>query len=240
MRDLPVLPAMAIIGEPTLMQPMIGHKGKRAYRITVTGNAGHSAYAPEAVNAVAFAAELITEIYAIQRSIQEQGPFDEDYRVPYTTLHVGTIHGGTALNIVPELCTFDVEIRHLAQHDPEDITDRIKNFSDHSLLPRMQRLDSQTSIEFDELQNYPGLYTAPSERVVRYLQQWLDEAATPSKVSFGTEAGLFSSMLDIPSVVCGPGSIQQAHKANEYVSLEQLHQCDAMLSRMIDSLRTPS
>lgn len=234
MEGLAVRPAMAIIGEPTSMKVMIGHKGKRSTRVTVTGQSGHSAYPTEAVNAVEYAAELVSEIRRIHGEFKVNGPFDMDYRVPHTTLHVGVFKGGTALNIVPNQCQFDFEIRHLPQDDPETILSKIRQYAEQELLPHMQAVTGKASIHFETLSGYPGLYTPPDDTLVQLVRGLLSGDQGVSKISFGTEGGLFSERLGIPAVVCGPGSIQQAHKADEYVSLEQLAACDVMMGRLVE------
>ncbi|HPY40839.1 MAG TPA: acetylornithine deacetylase [Thiolinea sp.] len=229
MQGLSVRPAMAIIGEPTSMRLMIAHKGKRAIRVKITGQSAHSAYPTEGVNAVEYAAELVCEIRRIHAQFQQHGPFDNDYRVPHTTLHVGVFNGGTVLNIVPNACQFDFEIRHLPEDNPDQIIQRIQNYAEQVLLPPMRKVTEQAKIEFEVLSAYPGLYTAPDAQVVQFVRGLLAPNVEVSKISFGTEGGLFNEQLGIPAVVCGPGSILQAHKADEYVSVEQLAACDAML-----------
>jgi len=236
MEGLPVRPSMAIIGEPTSMQLMVGHKGKQAVRVTVTGLSGHSAYPAEAVNAVEYAAELVVEIRRIHNKFRQYGPFDDDFRIPHTTLHVGVLNGGTALNIVPNHCQFDFEIRHLPQDDPQPIIKQLKDYAEKTLLPQMNTVSNDAAIQFEPLAGYPGLYTAADQEVIQFVQQLLNSNGDTSKISFGTEGGLFSERLGIPAVVCGPGSIIQAHKADEYVSLEQLTMCDSMMSRLAQVL----
>lgn len=236
MQDLPHLPAMAIIGEPTSMTPMIGHKGKRAFRVQVAGHSCHSAYPVEGVNAIEYAAELITWLRREQRRIRDNGPFDADYRVPYSTIHVGVIEGGNALNIVPQNCSFDFEIRHLPQDDPDPLLARLQIFIDDELLVQMRADGHPAEISLTPLSAYPGLLTPPDTEVVQFVAELLQGNAPPSKVSFGTEAGVFQQRLGIPAVVCGPGSILQAHKPDEYVSEEQLDRCDQLMRRLAQRL----
>ena len=231
----PVVPAMAIIGEPTSMGVVIGHKGKRAYQVEVNGLNAHSAYTTEGVNAVIYAARLIEHLHQVQQSLIDSGCRDDDYRVPYTTLHVGTIAGGTAANIVPEHCRFDMEIRHLPDENPDDIMAGIQAFATRELLHEMRRVTPEANITFREKTRYPGLFTPPDADVVNFVKGLLG-ADTTDKVSFGTEGGLFSQQLQIPAVVCGPGSILQAHKADEYVAIDQLTRCERMLDKLRVSL----
>lgn len=238
LQGLDTRPALAIIGEPTNMQPVIGHKGKLAFRVSVVGKAGHSAYTTEAVNAVEYAARLITMINDIHRSKSSNGPFDQGYQVPHTTLHTGTIKGGTALNIVPSECEFLFEIRNVPTDDPTEIMATIKQNA-KDLADEMCRIDPSCSITFNEIINYPGLNTDPDAMVTRFVEGLLDQQHKPGHVSFGTEAGLFSQRLNVPSVVCGPGSILQAHKPDEYLLAEQLTQCDQFMHRLANRCLSP-
>ena len=236
MKNMPVVPSMAIIGEPTNMEIVVAHKGKRAIRVNVRGASAHSAYPTEGVNAVEVAAQLIAHICAAQRKIEKNGPFDSEFRVPYTTLHVGTIRGGTALNIVPNECSFDFEIRHLPEHEIDLLISDIEKFAIDNLEPKMHLKNPDAGIDFTELFGYPALFTAPNAPIVGFVRSLLDGNRGVEKISFGSEAGLFSRQIGIPAVVCGPGSILQAHRPDEYVSLEQLKVCDSMLGKLIESL----
>ena len=235
MEHQPVKPHCCIIGEPTSMEVVIGHKGKCSSRVRVRGHACHSGQAPFGVNAVDYAAELIVYIRQLAREKAKNGPFDKDYEVPYTTLHTGTVNGGTALNIVPNLCQFDFEIRHLYEEDPQYLLDKIKSYARDNLQVEMNSISAETGIDFETLATYPGLLTDPSSEFVFYIKQLLDNDAH-SKVIFGTEGGLFQQRLGIPTLVCGPGSIDQAHKPNEYLGLEQLKKGGQFLDSLITSL----
>lgn len=240
MKNMPVVPSMAIIGEPTNMEIVVAHKGKRAIRVNVRGASAHSAYPTEGVNAVEVAAQLVAHICEVQRKIEKNGPFDSGFRVPYTTLHVGTIRGGTALNIVPNKCSFDFEIRHLPEHEIDLLISDIEKFAIDNLEAKMHLRNPDAGIDFIELFGYPALFTAPNAPVVTFVRSLLDGEGEVEKIGFGSEAGLFSRQIGIPAVVCGPGSILQAHRPDEYVSLEQLNVCDSMLRRLIESLKEKS
>ena len=231
----PIKPSCCIIGEPTGMEVVIGHKGKLATRVKVRGHACHSGQSPLGVNAIDFASELIVYIRKLAHEKAQNGPFDKDYEVPYTTLHTGVVGGGTALNIVPNLCQFDFEIRHLYEEDPQHLLDQIKNFARDHLEKEMHLIDSDTGFDFETLATYPGLLTDPGIEFVRYVKQLLDNNAH-SKVIFGSEGGLFQKRLGIPTLVCGPGNIDQAHKANEYISLDQLQKGGNFLDCLLESL----
>jgi acetylornithine deacetylase len=231
----PIKPSCCIIGEPTSMEVVIGHKGKHASRVKVKGHACHSGQSPFGVNAVDFAAELIVYIRKLARGKAEDGPFDKDYEIPYSTLHTGVIKGGTALNIVPNFCQFDFEIRHLYEEDPQHLLDKIETYAKENLESEMQLIDPEAGFSFETLAAYPGLLTDPGIEFVAYVKKLLVND-THSKVIFGTEGGLFQKRLGIPTLVCGPGNINQAHKANEFISLKQLQKGGGFLDRLIMSL----
>ena len=231
----PIKPSCCIIGEPTGMEVVIGHKGKHATRVKVRGHACHSGQSPLGVNAIDFASELIVYIRKLAHEKAQNGPFDKDYEVPYTTLHTGVVGGGTALNIVPNLCQFDFEIRHLYEEDPQHLLDQIENFARDHLENEMHLIDSDTGFDFETLATYPGLLTDPGIEFVNYVKGLLDNNAH-SKVIFGSEGGLFQKRLGIPTLVCGPGNIDQAHKANEYISLDQLQKGGNFLDCLLESL----
>ena len=236
MEKMPVVPSMAIIGEPTNMEIVVAHKGKRGIRVNVRGASAHSAYPTEGVNAIEVAAQLIAHISEVQQDIEKNGPFDPGYRVPHTTLHVGTVRGGTALNIVPNECSFDFEIRHLPEHEIDPLIDTIQGYARDNLEPTMRLKNPDCGIDFTELFGYPALFTAPDAPVVAFVRSLLECDRAVEQISFGSEAGLFSRRIGIPAVVCGPGSILQAHRPDEYVSIEQLETCRTMLRRLVGSL----
>ena len=236
MEKMPVVPSMAIIGEPTNMEIVVAHKGKRGIRVNVRGASAHSAYPTEGVNAIEVAAQLIAHISEVQQDIEKNGPFDPGYRVPHTTLHVGTVRGGTALNIVPNECSFDFEIRHLPEHEIDPLIDTIQGYARDKLEPTMRLKNPDCGIDFTELFGYPALFTAPDAPVVAFVRSLLEYDRAVEQISFGSEAGLFSRRIGIPAVVCGPGSILQAHRPDEYVSIEQLETCRTMLRRLVGSL----
>jgi acetylornithine deacetylase len=217
------------------MEVVIGHKGKHATRVKVRGHACHSGQSPLGVNAINFASELIVYIRKLAHEKALNGPFDKDYKVPYTTLHTGVVGGGTALNIVPNLCQFDFEILHLYEENPQHLLDQIENFARDHLENEMHLIDSDTGFDFETLATYPGLLTDPGIEFVTYVKGLLDNDAH-SKVIFGSEGGLFQKRLGIPTLVCGPGNIDQAHKANEYISLEQLKKGGNFLDHLLESL----
>jgi acetylornithine deacetylase len=231
----PVKPRLCIIGEPTLMQPVVAHKGKKSVRCLVRGHESHSALAHSGVNAIEAAAEIIARIRQLARQKRDHGPFDPGFTPPYTTIQTGTVSGGTALNIVPRECRFDFEIRYLPGDDADAMIAELRRHA-ASLLPEMHRVSPAAGFEFDEYNAIPALAAAADSEVVK-LAQALTGANSLGNVSFGTEGGLYQQ-AGIPTVICGPGSIEQAHRPNEFIALEQVRQCETFLHRLIGRLGT--
>jgi acetylornithine deacetylase len=227
-------PQFCIVGEPTLLRPAVGHKGKTALAATCRGHAAHSASPGRGVNAIYMAAELIDKIRERQSGIEAGGVRDEAYEVPYTTLHVGVIRGGTALNIVPAQCDLEFEIRNLPEDDASQVVAGMR--ADAAAVARsVYRDDADVGIEVEVTNEYPPLNTPPDAEVVALVAA-LTGQHERIKVGFGSEGGLFSERLGIPTVVCGPGSIEQAHKPDEFIDRDQLDRCDAMMDALLDRL----
>ena len=235
LRDAPFKPAFCIVGEPTSMQVAVGHKGKMAAKATMIGRAGHSALAPMAVNAIYMAVDFINVLRKVQDQLVIEGAQDTDYSVPYTTLHVGKINAGVALNIVPDRCEVLFEIRSLNEDNPNALMDKLRSHAD-DITKRYQSIAPEAAIVIEPTPNtYPGLSTPEEATVVQFVKSLLGANDT-MKVAFGTEGGLFSSQLGIPTVVCGPGSMDQGHKPDEFVSIDQLAKCDTMLVNLLARL----
>ena len=227
-------PEFCIVGEPTSMEMVIGHKGKHAYDVKVDGLSCHSGQAPNGVNAINYASKLINYIEEINKEKSIKGPFDNDYEIPYSTLHTGLIKGGTILNIVPKLCQFEFEIRHLAEDDPLEIIQRIKQYTEELLIKEMHNISSTTNIEINEKINYPGLNISESISPVKQVKKLLGKSSH-KKVVFGTEGGLFKRELNLPTIICGPGSIDQAHKPDEFISIQQIEKGGTFIDKLINN-----
>jgi len=223
-------PALCLIGEPTELKPVLGHKGKLAMRCHVHGAACHSAYAPYGVNAIEQAARLIGRLGEIGSRLAEPQWHDERFDPAYSTVQVGVISGGTALNIVPADCRFDFEVRALPDFAAQEVADELQRYAEQALLPAMQAVKADTSIHFEKLSAYPGLAT-PADSAAANLIARLCGSDDFGTVAFGTEGGLFDQ-AGIPSVVCGPGSMDQGHKPDEFVSVEQMAACDRLMDRL--------
>lgn len=227
----PVKPLLCLIGEPTELKPVLGHKGKVAMRCQVHGAACHSAYAPQGVNAVEYAARLVVELGRLGEALKTPEDQDPRFDPPFSTVQTGLITGGQALNIVPEDCTFDFEIRALPAQDPYQVIQQLQAHAEATLLPAMRAVSGQSGIRFTELSSYPGLDTAVESEAAGWVAQFCGSRDFGT-VAFGTEGGLFAA-VGIPTVVCGPGSMAQGHKPDEYITQAQLDGCDAMLERVL-------
>lgn len=237
MRRFRVRPAACVVGEPTSMRLATAHKGKLSGRIEVTGRACHSGMAPEGINAIQAAAPLIQWFAETAAAKAELGPFDTRFAIPHTTLQLGTIAGGTALNIVPAQCRFDFEVRNVPDEDPEALLAPLK--------AEIARLDAELKARHPEagvtlmwLGDYPGLAMAEESELVELILSLLAEPGH-ERIGFGTEAGLFQRELGISTLVCGPGSMAQGHQPDEYVTREQLGRCEAFLARLTEALTSP-
>ena len=227
-------PRLCIIGEPTLMQAVTAHKGKLGFRVTAHGLEAHSSLAPIGVNAIYMASDLIGAIRVIQKDIAEHGLRDGDYEVAYTTLHVGKMQGGEVMNIVPNRCTFDFEIRYLPEDDQHAIVTRIKTAAE-KIAEGYRGVFEHARFDFMDLQSYPAMNTPVDSEAVKFVHA-LTGGNSTGKITFGTEGGLFQQALGTPAVVCGPGNIAVAHKPDEHVSEAQMAQCDRMLERLVEKL----
>ncbi|WP_425450487.1 acetylornithine deacetylase [Virgifigura deserti] len=225
-------PRLAIIGEPTLMRIANRHKGVLAFETRVTGRDGHSSGTHRGVNAVVHAAEIIGFLDRLATERRRQGPFDDGFDPPYTTLNIGTIEGGAALNIIPRHCAFKWEFRPVPADDPAAIPARLDSFVAETVLPRMRGTAPEADVTTTPRCAVPALLPeadSPAEALARSLTG----ANTTVGAAFATEAGLFQE-AGIPAIVCGPGSIEQAHQPNEFIALEQVAACEAFLRRLAD------
>ncbi|WP_339461667.1 acetylornithine deacetylase [Pseudomonas sp. EA_105y_Pfl2_R69] len=235
LQQRPNKPVLCIIGEPTELKPVLGHKGKLAMRCQVQGAACHSAYATQGVNAIEYAAKLINQLGDIGQRLSAIERQDARFEPPYSTVQTGLIQGGRALNIVPADCQFDFEVRALPSDDPQQVAEELRAYAERELLPQMRQRSAASAIDFQPLSAYPGLATDPHSEAAELLAR-LSGSRDFTTVAFGTEGGLFHQ-AGIPTVVCGPGSMEQGHKPDEFISLTQLAGCDAMLARLADWLQ---
>ncbi len=226
---------MVLVGEPSSGRIAVGHKGKVALRTTCTGRGGHSSCAPLSLNAIHLGAAMLDAIRAEQAVAMAQGPFDADYEVPCSTLHVGRFHGGVQVNIVAETCVLEWEIRSLSGDAPEARLARIEAAAAAIVAP-LTAAFPEVAIRTERLWSYPGLDTAPDAPVVGFLRSLTGDNAPVTKVAFGTEGGMFAERLGLPTAICGPGSMAQGHTADEWVAIDDLERCRAMLAALVGRL----
>ncbi len=232
MKDLIGKPGLVVVGEPTMMKVATGHKGKTALKVTCHGAAGHSALAPQFVNAIHVASSFVHHIQELQDQIAE-GHRDDSYSIPYSTVHIGRIVGGRALNIVPDSAQLDLEFRHLAETPAHDIQRKIEAVAQQVSA----EFPSVPPIKVEAINAYPGLNTDPADVAVARADKLAGNMGTTS-VPFGTEAGFFAE-LGLNSVVIGPGDMaSDGHKPDEGLDKTELSACDAMMDRILCALRS--
>ena len=228
-----IRPAGCIIGEPTDMQAIVAHKGKRDFCCRVRGREAHSSLTPTAVNAIEYAAQLIVFIRGVADRVSREEPPDTRFSVPHSTLQTGVIHGGIASNVVPRDCVFDFEMRNIPATAHDMLTQPILDYARRELLPRMQAVAPESDIAFEMGLDLPAFGIEPDAPVVRWAMDLAQTAQRgPGAVSFATEASIFQR-AGIPTVVLGPGSIEQAHKPDEFISYEQVAACEQLFSRLL-------
>ena len=228
------LPDLCVVGEPTGMQIVTGHKGKVSRRIEFRGSAGHSAGAPGHVNALHLACDLVSALRVMQEGIAAKGPRAEGYGVPYSTIHVGSLKGGGALNMIPETATLEFEIRHLAEEDIDGLLHRIDALA-AQIAGKARDTRPEAAVQITEFNRYPGFDIAPGPETE--LLAALGAHLPAGKVDYGTDGGVIAAQ-GIPVLVCGPGDISRAHRADEYVTNAELSECDAFLERLTEKLET--
>jgi acetylornithine deacetylase len=229
--DGPARPIACFVGEPTEMDVVIGHKGKRSFKVTVHGRTCHSSLAPLGVNAVEYAARVIARIRDVSDRMATSGTRDDLYDVPFTTGHTGYLHGGTALNIVPDQATFEFEFRVLPADKSDTLAKEVIDYARNVLEPEMKKVAPEAGFVFEDRSEFAGLDTAADAEVTLLAKQ-LTGRNSHRKVAYGTEGGLFQQ-AGIPTVVCGPGNIDQAHKADEFIAITELEKCGNFIDRLI-------
>jgi acetylornithine deacetylase len=233
-RDHLPLPAAVIVGEPTSMGLVDAHKTAISYETVVTGHEAHSSLPHEGVNAIMVAAAVMGELNRLEADMRSRGDPSGRFDPPWTSVHIGLIAGGTARNIVPKRCAFSWETRLLPGADPDEAPAAIAAFC-APLVADMQRRYPETGIETRLLNAVPGLKPDPGSPAER-LARLLTGANRAQAVAYATEAGLFQE-AGMSAMICGPGSIEQAHKPDEFVAVADLDACNTMLLRLASHLR---
>jgi acetylornithine deacetylase len=227
-----IRPAGCVVGEPTSMQPIIAHKGTHRFRCAVHGREAHSSYVTYGVNAIEYAARLVVFIRQLADRLAQLEQRDYGFTVPYSTLSTGLIQGGIAANVVPKDCVFQFDMRTLPNASPDALYQEIRGYAE-SLAREMKSIDEASGIDLQWMSQTVGLAASETDAIVQWAMQ-LSKNPSVGKVSYGTEAGLFQKM-GVPTVICGPGDIAEAHRPNEFVALEQLAQCEAFMERILET-----
>lgn len=222
-------PAGCIVGEPSELRPVLAHKGKIARRVTVTGKAGHSSRPDLGDNAIHYAAQLIAAIEAQARRHADHGPFSPAFAPPYSSMQVGTIRGGTGINIVPAECVFEVEARAIAGQEPEGLLAFMEEDA-RRIAGEAEATGHKVGFAFETMSAYPALDLAGSDPLVE-LTERISGRPRQQAVSYGTEAGLFQA-AGVPAIVCGPGDVNRAHKPEEYITDSELDGAMTMIARL--------
>lgn len=229
-----VQPAMVIVGEPTEMRVIEGHKGCYEYSTHFHGLAGHGSQPDKGVNAVEFAGRYLQHLLGLRADLAASAPAVSAFDPPMTTLSVGAFNGGVAHNVIPSAARLDWEMRPVQPGDAARIKGDMQRFTDEVLLPQMRRTHPGAAITLEVIGEVTGLFPR-TKNAARDLLCRLTGANGADLVAFGTEAGIFQDIgMDV--VVCGPGSITQAHKADEFIALDQLQSCLYMLQGLISEL----
>lgn len=231
-----IRPDYCIVGEPTMMKMVIAHKGIQVYRCRVHGKSTHSSLTPQGVNAISYASKIINFIDELAKNLAQRNDtgYEQDslFDVPYSTLSVGTIQGGTATNIVPNLCEFTFDYRNLPHMNSQHILEPIQEFI-ATLVPKMQAVDSQANIELIQEENVPAMTDTDSKALQDLIINLVEEKSR-HKVAYATEGGQFTQ-AGIATIICGCGDIAQAHRADEFVTLEQLDKCEKFLRQILQT-----
>ncbi len=233
-KEMEVEPFLCVVGEPTEMKPITGHKSAGDYTCSVHGLECHSSMAPSGVNAVEAGADIVSYIRSVAKRMASEGPFNNNFEPPFTTVHTGVIKGGTALNIVPNHCEIEFEIRAIPEQDPAELIQEIKDYAFRQIEPAMKAVNPKTGITFVENASVPAFDIDDNHKMVDFIKS-LSGSNSTSKVSFATEAGIFQE-AGVPTIVCGPGSIEQAHKPDEFIKISEILKCEAFIDRLVFAL----
>ena len=227
-------PALCVVGEPSGMKPILAHKGKLNLLVRARGKPGHSSEPGKGVNAIFAVAQAVNYVAEEARRFAQEGPFEEGFDPPHTTTHVGTIQGGSILNIIPEHAEFIMEWRNIPGDDAERHVERLKAHVAAHIEPAMHAVDPTTGFSYEVLNVMPGMAIAPDHALTSAVKQ-ITGANSAGKVSYGTESGYYQA-ANIPTIICGPGHIAQAHQPDEWIAQDQLDACDAFIRRLAERL----
>ncbi len=232
--DSGLKPDLCVVGEPSGMKPILAHKGKLNLLVNVKGQPGHSSEPDKGVNAIYAAAAAIGWVQQEARRFAEQGPFEDGFDPPHTTIHVGTMQGGSILNIIPEHASFAMEWRPIPGDNPYREVERLKKYVAETLEPAMKAVNPACGFSYEITLEMPGMALPADHRLTSVVQQ-LTGSNSAGKVAYGTEGGFYQN-AGIPTIICGPGHIAQAHQPDEFVARSELDSCDSFIRRLADRL----
>ncbi len=232
--DSGLRPDLCVVGEPSGMLPILAHKGKLNLNVSVRGLTGHSAEPSKGVNAVQAAGEAIAWVAREARRLEAEGPFEEGFDPPHTTIHVGTVQGGTILNIIPERAEFTMEWRFIPGDSPHRHIERMQAWIAQTIEPAMKAVDAACGFSYAIALEMPGMELPVGHALTAVVKQITGSNST-GKVSYGTEGGFFEN-AGIPTIICGPGHIAQAHQPDEWIAEDQLASCDRFIRQLADRL----
>ena len=216
-------PSMVIIGEPTNMEIIEAHKGDCEYTTCFHGMEGHASNPEKGLSAIQYGSLFTNKLFELANELKKRAPSDSPFNPPWTTIQAGKIEGGVAHNVIAGQCSIDWEMRPINEEDKNFVKNNLSTYCKNKLIPEMQSKFSKAKIETEIIGEIPGLIPKKDNQA-RVIMQELLQSNSTGVISFGTEAGIFQEM-DMDVVVCGPGSIDQAHKANEFISLSELEKC---------------
>ena len=225
-------PSMVIIGEPTEMEIIEAHKGDCEYTTCFYGMEGHASNPEKGLSAIQYGSLFTNKLFELENELKKRAPINSPFDPPWTTIQAGKIEGGVAHNVIAGQCSIDWEMRPVNNEDKDFVKNHLSNYCKNNLLPKMQSKFAKAKIETDIIGEIPGLIPK-KENEIRVIMQELLQSNSTGVISFGTEAGIFQEM-DMDVIVCGPGSINQAHKANEFISLSELEKCLKNLINLMD------
>ncbi len=225
-------PSMVIIGEPTSMEIIEAHKGDCEYTTCFFGMEGHASNPEKGLSAIQYGSLFTNKLFELANELKKRAPIDSPFNPPWSTIQAGKIEGGVAHNVIAGQCSVDWEMRPINDEDKKFVKKNISEYCENKLIPEMKSKFLEAKIETEIIGEIPGLIPQKNNQA-RVIMQDLLQSNSTGVISFGTEAGIFQEM-DMDVVVCGPGSIDQAHKANEYISLSELDKCLQNLLKLLD------
>jgi acetylornithine deacetylase len=232
--DSGLRPDLCVVGEPSGMKPILAHKGKLNLNVSVRGLPGHSSEPAKGVNAVQAAGEAIAWVAREARRLAAEGPFEDGFDPPHTTIHVGTMQGGTILNIIPEHAAFTMEWRFIPGDSPHRHAERMQAWIAENVEPAMKAVHPACGFSYEIALEMPGMALPPDHALATVVKH-LTGSNSAGKVAYGTEGGFFQN-AGIPTIICGPGHIAQAHQPDEWIAESELDACDSFIRRLTDRL----